>query len=192
MRHRTAVVRAACLAATVLTTAALSACGSSEPAAPREDRAAPQPFGSPTTVSEDVRITAAAEGFMKAWMLDPADVKAMCEHETKAARPNFGDDGGTVDGCIAARKSLTERTPEPGAAPLRFTIDHIQDVKASRKHPAGKGVLATGQRDGGKPFRYALRLILEDGQWRVEQDENVRSRYNHTADPVADVLWSMG
>ncbi|WP_327266325.1 hypothetical protein OG444_37435 [Streptomyces sp. NBC_01232] len=45
MRHRTAVVRAACLAATVLTTAALSACGSSEPAAPREDRAAPSPSG---------------------------------------------------------------------------------------------------------------------------------------------------
>lgn len=45
MRHRTAVVRAACLAATVLTTAALSACGSSEPVAPREDRAAPSPSG---------------------------------------------------------------------------------------------------------------------------------------------------
>lgn len=130
---------------------------------------------------------------MKAWMLDPADVKTMCELETKAARPNFTDDGGTVDGCIAARKSLTERTPESDRAPLQFVIEHVQDVKASRKHPAGKGVLATGQRSGEKPFRYALRLIKEDGQWKIEQDEDVyEDRYGHTADPVADVLWSMG
>ncbi|MFI7357031.1 hypothetical protein ACIBTP_24215 [Streptomyces avidinii] len=191
MTDRSAVARAARLATTVLATATLTACGSSEPAA-HEDGAVPQPFGSPTAVSEDVRIASAAEAFMKAWQLDPADVKAMCEHQTKAARPNFSDDGGTVDGCVAARKSLTERTPEPGRAALRFTIDHVQDVKASRKHPAGKGVLATGRRDGAKPFRYALRLIQEDGQWRVEQRDDVNSRYDHTADPVVDVLWSMG
>ncbi|WP_030717952.1 hypothetical protein [Streptomyces sp. NRRL S-237] len=191
MPDRTDAVRAACLATTAVMTAALTACGSAEPA-PHAGRSAPQPFGSPTAVSEDVQIAAAAEGFMKAWMLDPADVRSMCEHQTKAARPNFTDDGGTVEGCVAERKSLTERTPEPQRAQLRFTVDHVQDVNASRKHPAGKGVLATGQRDGAKPFRYALRLIKEDGRWRVEQREDVRSRYDHTADPVADVLWSMG
>ncbi|MFI1944690.1 hypothetical protein ACH46F_12655 [Streptomyces virginiae] len=191
MPDRTDAARAARLATTVLMTAALTACGSSDPA-PNDAGSTPQPFGNPTAVSDDVQITAAAEGFMKAWMLDPADVKAMCEHQTKAARPNFTDDGGTVEGCVAERKSLTERTPEPGRAPLRFTVDHVQDVKASRKHPAGKGVLATGQRDGSKPFRYALRLVKEDGRWRVEQREDVASRYDHTADPVADVLWSMG
>ncbi|MEU8432848.1 hypothetical protein AB0F18_08005 [Streptomyces sp. NPDC029216] len=192
MPNRPSARRAACLAAAVLTTASLTACGSSEPA-PKDGKAPSRPQEKPTAVSEDTQVAKAAEAFMKAWMLDPADVKAMCEHETKAARPNFTDDGGTVDGCIASRKTLTERTPEADRAPLRFTIDHVQDVKASRKHPGGKGVLATGQRDGEKPFRYVLRLIKEDGQWLVEQYEDVyEGRYGHSADPVADVLWSMG
>lgn len=60
-----------------------------------------------------------------------------------------------------------------------------------QRAPLTRGIAqARGRHD--KPFRYALRLIKEDGRWRVEQREDVRSRYDHTADPVADILWSMG
>ncbi len=65
MPDRTAVVRAACLATTVPTPAALTACDSSEPDPvssepdPDDGRSAPRPFGSPTTVREDAHIAAA-------------------------------------------------------------------------------------------------------------------------------------
>ncbi|MFF4951250.1 hypothetical protein [Streptomyces chattanoogensis] len=179
------------MTAVALLAAPLTACGSSESSAADGKSTSPQ-SDKPAAADDDQQVSKAAQAYMKAWMIDPADVKAMCQLTTKAARPNFDDDGGTVGGCVTERKDLAERSPEPERAALKFTITDVQDVNASRKHPAGKGVLATGQRDGEKPFRYALRLIKEDGQWRIEQRESVDSKYNHTADPVADILWSMG
>lgn len=191
MPDRTDAARAARLATTVLMTAALTACGSSEPA-PNDAGSTPQPFGNPTAVSDDVQITAAAEGFMKAWMLDPADVKAMCEHQTKAARPNFTDDGGTVEGCVAERKSLTERTPEPGRAPLRFTVDHVQDVKASRKHPAGKESSPRGSATAASPSatRCASSRRTAGGGWSSARTSQAATTTPPTRSPTSCGPWA--
>ncbi|MDJ0346958.1 hypothetical protein QMK19_34630 [Streptomyces sp. H10-C2] len=168
----------AVLAAAALTS--LAACSNSSGSA--TDAAGPDPVQ---------QVTTNARAYISAWMAtEPADAKAMCALQTKAARPNFSKDGGTLDGCVAQRRRNS--TPaDPSAAPrgpLTITISNVQDVPASATHPAGKGALATMSRPGRDPFRYALRLVKEGDSWLVEQTTDVGTRFKHTADPVAPVL----
>lgn len=172
---------------TLALTASLAACGTDS---------------TPTTVGDDAhkgpgaeqQVAAVAKDYMRAWLIvSPSDSTRMCELQTKAARPNFDDDGGTLKGCITTYKDyFSDPDDDSGRAPLTVTIDHVQDVVASAQHPAGKGALATMHRTGEKPFRYALRLIKEDGRWRVEQTADVSDDHRHTDDPVAAVLENLG
>lgn len=166
----------ALLAALALTS---TACGSSD---------------SPTaaTPSSTNQVARNAQQYMSAWMANPHP-ETRCRLETKAKHPNYAKDGGTLTGCINTYASRNATpTAGPTRAPLTITIDHIQDVAASAKHPAGKGALANLHRQGEEPFRYALRLVQDEGQWRVEQTESINGDYRHTADPVLAVLASMG
>ncbi|MEU5425775.1 hypothetical protein AB0H73_09220 [Streptomyces olivoreticuli] len=181
-RHRRATVTALTTAVLV---AALASCSSASSGTSDDHPKGP---------GEAQQVTTVAKDYLHAWMaVSPADHKTMCELKTKAARPNFGQDGGTLDGCITASKDgAAGKDDNAGRAPLDITVDHVQDVTASRKHPAGKGALATLHRDGEEPFRYAMRLIKEDGHWRVEQTTDVGDNYRHSDDPVAGVLENMG
>lgn len=173
---------------TALTTAVLvAALASCSSGSTKTDDAAKGP-------SDEQQVTTVAKDYLHAWMaVSPADHKTMCELKTKAARPNFDKDGGTLAGCItASQDGAASKDDNAGRAPLTITVDHVQDVTASRKHPAGKGALATLHRDGEETFRYAMRLIKEDGHWRVEQTNDVGDNYRHTDDPVAGVLENMG
>jgi hypothetical protein len=179
LRRQTAVTsRQRAWAATVATTAVLGALG----ACSADSR--PKANDSP-------QVAAAAKAYMAAWMVKPSQPKAMCALETTAARPNFGKDGGTLAGCIAAYQDYF-KDQKPDTKQLTIRVSHVQDVPASGTRPAGKGALATLTRAGSEPFRYVLRLVKEDGRWRIAQSADVdSSRYAHTADPVADVLRRM-
>ncbi|WP_372412642.1 hypothetical protein [Streptomyces luteireticuli] len=171
------------LAAAAATAAAISvlcACGSSGHGTAAEESPA-----------DDGRqaVAAVAKRYMEAWMVKPARPKEMCELETTSARPNYSKDGGSAEGCVSTYEGyFKDQDTDSGRPPLTVSVDNVQDVVASRTHPAGKGVLATLRRDGEEPSRYALRLVQEGGSWRVEQNSDVGSRYRNTADPVADVL----
>ncbi|MGW1290199.1 hypothetical protein ACWD4N_43005 [Streptomyces sp. NPDC002586] len=157
---------------------ALSACGTSSDKDSGGDKAA-------QTTADVSRV---AKQYMTAWMSKPSQPDTMCTLETKAARPNFTKDGGTLKGCTAAYTDMF-KDQDPNSAPLTVAISKVQDVKASAGQPAGKGALATCKRPGRDAFRYALRLVQEDGQWRISQKaEADEDQYAHTADPVADVL----
>ena len=177
-------LRTSRLATAVLTCSVLGALGACSA------NSSPDKATAPTTPSPQQQVTTVARNFMHAWMaVTPSDGKTMCELQTKAARPNFDEDGGTLAGCIARRKQdSTADTNGASRAPLSISISNFQDVPASRTHPAGKGVLATMHRAGEKPFRYALRVVKDGNQWHIEQRNDVGSRYRHTADPVASVL----
>ncbi|MFH0246366.1 hypothetical protein ACGRHY_28995 [Streptomyces sp. HK10] len=137
-------------------------------------------------------VTKAAHDYMHAWMaVEPSDAATMCELQTKAARPNFDEDGGTLAGCIKERQSDSSDEADSNRGPLDIKISNIQDVPASTSHPAGKGALATMQRPGEDQFRYVLRLVKEGDKWLIEQTSDVGDRYAHTADPVAPVLAAM-
>ncbi|WP_329020469.1 hypothetical protein [Streptomyces sp. NBC_01601] len=166
-RHRNLTASVAICAAL----AALSACNSDS--APREHTTG--------------QVTAAARTYISAWLHRPSQPKTMCTLETKAARPN-ADDGGDLAGCIRTYEDYF-KDQQPSSADLTITISHVQDVPATGTRPAGKGALATVREDGVEPFRYALRLVQQDGRWRIAQRaEADESRYAHTEDPVADVL----
>ncbi|MEJ8654795.1 hypothetical protein WKI65_43855 [Streptomyces sp. MS1.AVA.3] len=147
--------------------------------------------GKPKGASDTQQVATNAEKYMNAWMSKP-NPKVRCKLETKANRPNYRHDGGTLAGCISEYTSHDDDQADPSRAPLSIAISHVQDVQATGQHPAGKGALASMHRKGEDPFRYVLRLVKEDGQWAVEQSESVYSgRYGHTADPVVDVLARM-
>ncbi|MFI7087547.1 hypothetical protein ACIBUR_28625 [Streptomyces anulatus] len=175
MNRRTFRILTAGLSAAAL--AGLAACGS--------DTGSDRPAGDPTA-----KVAANARAYMTAWMASrPSDGKAMCELQTKAARPNFDEDGGTLDGCIKQRAQDSESgASDDTSGKLTIKISAVQDVPASDAHPAGKGALASMSRPGKDPFRYALRLVKEDDQWLVEQITDVGEQFAHTADPVAPVL----
>ncbi|MER6126564.1 hypothetical protein ABT173_28895 [Streptomyces sp. NPDC001795] len=170
------VLTAAASAAALL---ALSACGSSDDGKQSGNDAAQQ---------ETKQVANAAKAYMTAWLQRPSQPKQMCELETKAARPNYSKDGGSLSGCITTYTAyFNDQKPEKSA--LTIAVDHVQDVPASSSRPAGKGALATCKRAGGEPFRYALRLVKEGGAWRIAQRaEADGDQYAHTTDPVADVL----
>ncbi|MEU6183206.1 MULTISPECIES: hypothetical protein [Streptomyces] len=176
------------IAALVLTAlSALSGCSSdTEPAAASDYKPAPVSSGP----DHDKLVADTARDYMLAWLAEnPADAKSMCELSTKAHRPNFDDDGGTITGCVNSYwKDIGAKDDDNGRAPLTIKISHLQDVAASQAHPAGKGVLATGHRAGEDQWRNVLRLIAEGGKWRVEQVEDVDDYFAHTADPVAPIL----
>ncbi|MEU5900344.1 hypothetical protein [Streptomyces venezuelae] len=176
MTSRTASLATIAAVAAVL----LTACSSGEDST---DKPAAKP--DPTA-----QITKTAKAYVTAWFdSKPMDAKTMCELQTKAARPNFDDDGGTLKGCIAERTDDSPEPAESGRAPLTIKITHVQEVPASDAHPAGQGVLATMHRAGEKPYRYVLRLVKEGSdQWKIEQTSDVNDRFAHTADPVAPVL----
>lgn len=176
MTSRTAPLATAAALAAMLLTACSS--GDSE-----KDKPAAKP--NPT-----VQITKTAKAYVTAWFdTKPTDGKTMCALQTKAARPNFDDDGGTLKGCVAERTEDSDEPAESGRAPLTIKITKVQDVPASDAHPAGKGVLATMHRSGEEPYRYVLRLVKEGSdQWKIEQTSDVNDRFAHTADPVAPVL----
>ncbi|MFI8932436.1 hypothetical protein ACIG3E_32830 [Streptomyces sp. NPDC053474] len=172
---------AAMLVAALLTT--LAACtsetdsGADKPAAP----------------SANEQAAKTAHRYLRAWLAtEPADATAMCRLQTRAARPNFDDDGGTLKGCVTESTDSSQDTAASrrrGA--LTIKISNVQDVPASDTHPAGKGVLATLHRPGEDQNRYALRVVKEGDQWLIEQTHDVGERYAHTADPVAPVLAAM-
>lgn len=169
---------AAAAAAALLT---LSACGSSDDG---------KPSGQDTARQDTKEVTNTAQTYMTAWMSRPSQPEKMCNLETKAARPNYSKDGGSLKGCVTTYTGYFA-DQKPDNTTLTVTIDHVQDVAASGTRPAGKGVLATCKRAGNDPFRYALRLVKEDGAWRIAQSaEADGDQYAHTADPVADVLAS--
>ncbi|WP_217223110.1 hypothetical protein [Streptomyces anulatus] len=167
---------AAAAAAALLT---LSACGSSDDG---------KPSGQDTAQQETKQVKATAQSYVTAWMSRPSQPEKMCDLETKAARPNYSKDGGSLKGCVTTYTGyFADQKPDDTA--LTVSIDHVQDIDASGAHPAGKGALATGERAGGEPFRYALRLVKEAGAWRIAQSEEADGeKYTHTADPVADLL----
>ncbi|MGW1976654.1 hypothetical protein [Streptomyces sp. NPDC001889] len=174
---RTRALTAAALTTTALGT--LAACGNDTASGPRPEDTTRQ-------------VTSTAHAFMHAWMgVQPMDGTTMCTLQTRAARPNHGDDGGTLKGCIAERRpDSADRAgaDDPSRPPLTITISHVQDVPASAAHPAGKGALATLQRTGQDRHRYALRLVKEDGQWRIQQRTDIDDPHTRTADPVAAAL----
>ncbi|MFK0296338.1 hypothetical protein ACIQU6_38505 [Streptomyces sp. NPDC090442] len=178
-------LRTSRFATTVLTCSVLGALGACS-----ANSSSDKP-STPATPSTQQQVTTTAQNFMHAWMaVEPMDGKTMCALQTKAARPNFDEDGGTLAGCIAQHKrdSTADTTGGASRAPLSISLSNVQDVAASQTHPAGKGVLATMHRAGEKPFRYALRVVKDGNQWHIEQRNDVGSRYRHTADPVAAVL----
>ncbi|WP_431983848.1 hypothetical protein [Streptomyces qinglanensis] len=144
----------------------------------------------PSGPSTKQLVTKSAHDYMHAWMaVEPADAKTMCRLQTKAARPNFDDDGGTLTGCIKEYKDIGAEDADSDSPELKIKISNIQNVPASATHPAGKGVLATMHRAGEDRFRYVLRLVKEGDKWLIEQtSDSVGDRYAHTADPVAPVL----
>ncbi|GLV93742.1 hypothetical protein Slala04_51960 [Streptomyces lavendulae subsp. lavendulae] len=91
--------------------------------------------------------------------------------------------GGTVEQCLASRTdgdsspSPSGSGPEPAGAE-QFKASDAVEVAAVGKHPAGFGVLVTQTgTEPGKPTeteRVALRLVEEDGSWKVDQRERVR------------------
>lgn len=175
LRRRTAVLVSASVAA-----AALSACGASSDDA--------KDSGSDKAAQTTQEVSAVAKQYMTAWMSKPAQPDKMCNLEAKAARPNFSDDGGTLNGCTADYTDYF-KDQDPDSSALTVTISKVQDVKASAGQPAGKGALATCKRPGRDAFRYALRLVQEDGGWKIAQKaEADEDRYAHTPDPVADIL----
>ncbi len=167
---------AAAAAAALLT---LSACGSSDDG---------KPSGQDTAQQDTKEVTTTAQAYMTAWLSRPSQPEKMCDLETKAARPNYSKDGGSLKGCVTTYSGyFADQKPDNSA--LTVSVDHVQDVAASGTRPAGKGALATGKRAGGEPFRYALRLVKEAGVWRIAQSEEADgNKYAHTADPVADLL----
>ncbi|WP_432156110.1 hypothetical protein [Streptomyces sp. bgisy153] len=167
---------AAAAAAALLT---LSACSSSDDS---------KPSGQDTAQQETKEVASVAKSYMTAWMSRPSQPKQMCELETKAARPNYSKDGGSLEGCVTTYTGYFADQKADNTT-LTVAIDHVQDVAASGTRPAGKGALATCKRVGGEPFRYALRLVKEGSAWRIAQSaEADGDQYAHTADPVADVL----
>ncbi|EGX58473.1 MULTISPECIES: hypothetical protein [Streptomyces] len=180
MNPRIRRASAAALAAAVLT--ALAACSNSDSDSGSDK---PQKKG-PST---EQLVSKAAQDYMHAWMaVKPADAKTMCELSTKASRPNFDEDGGTLAGCVKERKTIGAEDTDTTRAPLDIKISNVQDVPASDTHPAGKGALATMHRSGEDQFRYAVRLVKEGDKWLIEQTSDVGDRFAHTADPVAPVL----
>ncbi|MFF9786330.1 hypothetical protein [Streptomyces nigrescens] len=180
-------LRTSHLAVAVLTCSALCALTACSSSSSSPDTAA---SSGPSTKQ---LVTKSAKDFLHAWMaVEPSDGETMCKLQTKAARPNFDEDGGTLHGCITQRQrdSAGDTTDKGNAtrAPLSISISNYQDVLASRTHPAGKGVLATMHREGEDQFRYALRVVKDGGQWHIEQKNDVGPRFRHTADPVAAVL----
>ncbi|WP_217246898.1 hypothetical protein [Streptomyces sp. AC602_WCS936] len=171
----------------LLTLSALSSCSSDTESSPAADH---KPTTAPPGPSDDNLVAKNAHAYMVAWHAhNPADAKAMCELSTRAHRPNFDDDGGTIAGCRSSYwKDIGAKDDDSTRAPLTIRISHVQDVPASLTHPAGKGVLATGHRAGEDPWRDVLRLVEEDGAWRVEQVEDDDPYFAHTADPVAAIL----
>jgi hypothetical protein len=123
LRH----LRTAALTAAALT--ALAACSSESPT-DADKPAGPSPAE---------QVSKQAHAYMSAWMaIEPADGKTMCALQTKAARPNFKKDGGTLDGCIKQRaKNSAGETADPGKPKLTIAISKFQDVPASDTHPAG-------------------------------------------------------
>lgn len=175
MTARHALTAAAAAAALL----ALSACGSSDDG---------NPSGQDTARQQTKDVTSTARSYMTAWMSRPSQPATMCGLETKAARPNYARDGGSLKGCVTTYTSYFADQKADSTA-LAVTIDHVQDIAASGSRPAGKGALATCKRADDEPFRYALRLVQEGGAWRVAQSaEADGEKYAHTADPVADVL----
>ncbi|MFD3422033.1 hypothetical protein [Streptomyces decoyicus] len=171
----------AVLTATALTT--LAACSS--------DTGSNKPKAHGPSTTE--LVSKSSHDYMHAWMaVAPADAKTMCSLQTKAARPNFDEDGGTLAGCIKERKDIGDEDTDSGRAPLNIKISNVQDVAASASHPAGKGALATMHRAGEDQFRYVLRLVKEGDKWLIEQTSDVGERFSHTADPVASVLADRG
>ncbi|MFD9040883.1 hypothetical protein [Streptomyces bottropensis] len=178
MNPRTRRASAAAVAAAVLTT--LAACSTSDSGSDKPQKKGP---------STEQLVSKAAQDYMHAWMaVKPADAKTMCELSTKASRPNFDEDGGTLAGCVEERKTIGAEDTDTTRAPLDIKISNVQDVPASDTHPAGKGALATMHRSGEDQFRYAVRLVKEGDKWLIEQTSDVGDRFAHTADPVAPVL----
>ncbi|MFK0142562.1 hypothetical protein [Streptomyces murinus] len=175
MTARHALIAAAAAAA-LLT---LSACGSSDDG---------KPSGKDSAQQETEQVVKTAKSYMTAWMSRPSQPEKMCDLETKAARPNYSKDGGTLKGCVTTYNGYFA-DQKPDNTTLTITVDHVQDVPATGTQPAGKGALATGKRAGREPFRYALRLVKDAGAWRIAQSEEADGdQYAHTADPVAAVL----
>ncbi|MEV7885177.1 hypothetical protein ACWD3I_25365 [Streptomyces sp. NPDC002817] len=175
IRRASAAVGAA---AAVLTT--LAACSDSGSGSDKAQTKGP---------SAEQLVTKAAGDYMHAWMaVKPADAQTMCALSTKASRPNFDEDGGTLAGCVRERKTIGAEDTDATRAPLDIKISNVQDVPASDTHPAGKGALATMHRSGEDQFRYVVRLVKEGDQWLIEQTSDVGDRFSHTADPVAPVL----
>ncbi|MFD5483914.1 hypothetical protein ACFWIV_00465 [Streptomyces virginiae] len=112
-------------------------------------------------------------------------MQAVKRQEWKTACPlkSRGLLGGTVEQCLASRTdgdsspSPSGSGPEPAGAE-QFKASDAVEVAAVGKHPAGFGVLVTQTgTEPGKPTeteRVALRLVEEDGSWKVDQRERVR------------------
>ncbi|AKZ59534.1 conserved exported protein of unknown function [Streptomyces ambofaciens ATCC 23877] len=75
----------------------LAACSNDTGDAPATDH---KPTKSPPGPSDDALVAKNARAYMVAQHAqNPADAKTMCELSTRAHRPNFDDDGGTIAGC---------------------------------------------------------------------------------------------
>jgi uncharacterized lipoprotein len=168
-RQRTLTVTVAACAAL----GTLSACGS-DPTGPR---------GTPAELA-----TGAATAYMTGLANQSANPETMCELATKANRPNFPYDGGTLAGCITVyQDAFADR--QPTATPATVTVGRLRDVPATGTHPAGKEALVTVRKDGPALWRYVLRLAKEDGHWRVAQLHEADDTGNEPAgNPVAQTL----
>ncbi|KOU31407.1 hypothetical protein ADK53_25620 [Streptomyces sp. WM6373] len=126
---------------------------------------------------KDPKVAAreAAQTYMQA--VKSQDWKTACPLKSRGLL------GGTVEQCLASRTdgdpspSPSGSGPEPAGAE-QFKASDAVEVAAVGKHPAGFGVLVTQTgTEPGKPTeteRVALRLVEEDGSWKVDQRERVR------------------
>ncbi|WP_331746409.1 hypothetical protein OG923_33260 (plasmid) [Streptomyces halstedii] len=147
------------------------------------DRDPTGPSGTPAE-----RATSAAAAYVSGLANGTANPETMCELEATTNRPNFRDDGGTLDGCVTAyRNAFRDRTAT--AAPATVTVGRLRDVPATATHPAGNEAPVTVRTDSPAPWSYTLRMTEQDGHWRVVPlDEAAHARTESTGNPAAQTL----
>ncbi len=107
----------------------------------------------------------AAADYQEAYLAE--DWQAVCEARTERWRR------GTVAECVERTETYPDdEATETGPA----TTGEPLEVAAAGEHPAGLGVLVSYEvrhNSGNHTSHDALRLVEEDGQWRVDQSEDV-------------------
>ncbi|MFI1798308.1 hypothetical protein ACH427_13290 [Streptomyces sp. NPDC020379] len=112
------------------------------------------------------------------------DVRTMCGLMT----PNKQGDGG-LEGCV---KNFQDRDGEkPDAVGTVTTEGGPLTVPPVKDHPEGTGLMVTEKTaDGARTssYRWAVRLVKNDGTWLVDQFTHMRDEDMSAASPVRSAL----